>query len=127
MGKRVLVVDDDPDVRLFSVTVLEETARAAEAENGEDGLQMIGPVADLVILDVSCPGRQIRLYRDEDPRGAQNVKGADRIGITKSVLRRSGAAEFRGAMPAPGFLKAGGGDVLADHIKNTDGTGTFMK
>jgi twitching motility two-component system response regulator PilH len=24
MGKTVLVVDDDPDVRLFSVTVLEE-------------------------------------------------------------------------------------------------------
>ena len=42
MAKRVLVVDDDPDVRLFSVTVLEENGYAPlEAANGEEGLKMI--------------------------------------------------------------------------------------
>ena len=42
MSKKVLVVDDDPDVRLFSVTVLEENGYTPlEAENGEEGLKMI--------------------------------------------------------------------------------------
>jgi twitching motility two-component system response regulator PilH len=42
MGKTVLVVDDDPDVRLFSVTVLEEHGYTPlEAANGEEGLKMI--------------------------------------------------------------------------------------
>jgi two-component system phosphate regulon response regulator PhoB len=51
MGKRVLVVDDDPDVRLFTTTVLEENGYVPlEAENGEDGLQMIrAEQPDLVI------------------------------------------------------------------------------
>ncbi len=40
MGKKVLVVDDDPDVRLFSVTVLEEHGYTPlEAANGEEGLK----------------------------------------------------------------------------------------
>ena len=29
MGKKILVVDDDPDVRLFSVTVIEENGSYA--------------------------------------------------------------------------------------------------
>ena len=42
MSKKVLVVDDDPDVRLFSVTVLEENGYTPlEAEDGEAGLKMI--------------------------------------------------------------------------------------
>ena len=41
MGKTVLVVDDDPDVRLFSVTVLEEHGYTPlEAANGEEGLKI---------------------------------------------------------------------------------------
>jgi twitching motility two-component system response regulator PilH len=54
MSKKVLVVDDDPDVRLFSVTVLEENGYTPlEAEDGEMGLKMIkAEKPDLVILDV---------------------------------------------------------------------------
>ena len=42
MGKKVLVVDDDPDVRLFSITVLEEHGYVPlEATNGEEGMQLV--------------------------------------------------------------------------------------
>ena len=57
MSKKVLVVDDDPDVRLFSVTVLEENGYTPlEAEDGESGLKMIKQEKpDLVILDILMP------------------------------------------------------------------------
>ena len=67
MGKKVLVVDDDPDVRLFSVTVLEEHGYTPlEAANGEEGLKMIKEQKpDLIILDVLMQRQSgIRLYRE---------------------------------------------------------------
>ena len=83
MGKRVLVVDDDPDVRLFTTTVLEENGYVPlEAENGEDGLRMIrSEQPDLVILDVLMPRQSgIRLYRElKSHARAQERQGADRV------------------------------------------------
>ena len=44
MSQKVLVVDDDPDVRLFSVTVLEENGYTPlEAEDGEAALKRSNP------------------------------------------------------------------------------------
>jgi CheY-like chemotaxis protein len=75
MSKKVLVVDDDPDVRSFVVTVLEENQYTPlVAGDGVEGLEMIEKhQPDLVILDVLMPrGSGIRLYRklkmDEDLR-----------------------------------------------------------
>ena len=67
MSKKVLVVDDDPDVRLFTVTVLEQHGYTPlEATNGEEGKQMIKEDRpDLVILDVLMPRESgVRLYRE---------------------------------------------------------------
>ncbi len=66
MSKKVLVVDDDPDVRSFVVTVLEENQYLPlVAQDGVEGLEMIQKEQpDLVILDVLMPrGSGIRLYR----------------------------------------------------------------
>lgn len=66
MSRKVLVVDDDPDVRSFVVTVLEENGfEPLEAQDGVEGLEMIEKEKpDLVILDVLMPrGSGIRLYR----------------------------------------------------------------
>jgi len=66
MSKKVLVVDDDPDVRSFVVTVLEENQYIPlVAQDGIEGLEMIEKdQPDLVILDVLMPrGSGIRLYR----------------------------------------------------------------
>ncbi len=66
MSKKVLVVDDDQDVRSFVVTVLEENQYIPlVAKDGVEGLEMIEKEhPDLVILDVLMPrGSGIRLYR----------------------------------------------------------------
>ena len=57
MGKKVLVVDDDPDVRLFNVPVLEEHGYTRLlGTNGEEGRNLAKQEKpDLVILDVVLP------------------------------------------------------------------------
>ncbi len=65
MSKKILVVDDDPDVRSFVITVLEENHFVPlVARDGVEGLEMIEKNRpDLVILDVLMPrGSGIRLY-----------------------------------------------------------------
>jgi len=65
MSKKVLVVDDDQDVRSFVVTVLEENQYIPlVARDGVEGLEKIEKEhPDLVILDVLMPrGSGIRLY-----------------------------------------------------------------
>ncbi len=108
MGKKVLVVDDDPDVRLFNVTVLEENGYTPlEATNGEEGMQMIKKERpDLIILDVLMPRESgVRLYRQLKI----NSKLADipiilLSGISRKSFLRSQKAltEFGGAqVPEP--------------------------
>jgi twitching motility two-component system response regulator PilH len=66
MRKKALVVDDNPDVRLFSVAVLEKNGYTPlVAEDGESGLRIIkAEKPDLVILDVLMPRQSgVRLYR----------------------------------------------------------------
>ncbi|HEU4705373.1 MAG TPA: response regulator, partial [Sphingomicrobium sp.] len=55
---RVLVIDDDPDVRGFIVNSLEEQGyRVAEASDGRKGLKAFaGERPDLVVLDFIMPG-----------------------------------------------------------------------
>lgn len=65
MTKRVMVIDDDPDVRTFVVTVLEENELTpVVAKDGIEGLEKIQKERpDLIILDVLMPrGSGIRLY-----------------------------------------------------------------
>jgi CheY-like chemotaxis protein len=54
----VLVIDDDPDVRGFIVTSLEEQGyRVHEASNGREGLAALErELPDLVVLDFIMPG-----------------------------------------------------------------------
>ncbi len=66
MSKKVLIVDDDPDVRMFNSTVVEENGYTpVEASNGEEALQIIKKeIPALVLLDVLMPKQSgIRLYR----------------------------------------------------------------
>ncbi|MGB5750939.1 MAG: response regulator [Desulfobacterales bacterium] len=108
MGKTVLVVDDDPDVRLFSVTVLEEHGYTPlEAANGEEGLKMIKEnKPDLIILDVLMPRQSgIRLYRElKTDKSLKNIQVIILSGIAKKTFLRSQKAltEFGGKeVPEP--------------------------
>lgn len=130
MSKKVLVVDDDPDVRLFSVTVLEENGYTPlEAEDGESGLKMIkAEKPDLVILDVLMPRQSgVRLYRElKTAKALKDVKVIILSGIAKKTFLRSQKAltEFGGEeIPEPEIYleKPVEPDELADVIKKVLG------
>jgi twitching motility two-component system response regulator PilH len=130
MGKKVLSVDDDPDVRLFTTTVLEENGYVPiEATNGEEGLQMIkAEKPDLVILDVLMPRQSgIRLYRElKTNPSLKAVRVLILSGIAKKTFLRSQQAltEFgESEVPEPEFYleKPVEADVLAETIKKVIG------
>ena len=108
MSKKVLVVDDDPDVRVFNTTVVEEYGYTPlEAENGEEGLKMIKKhKPDLVILDVMMPRQSgIRLYRElKTEKSLKDINVILLSGIAEKTFLRSQKAltEFGGSeVPEP--------------------------
>ena len=106
MAKKVLVVDDDPDVRLFSVTVLEENGYTpVEAANGEEGMQLLRKAPpDLVVLDVLMPRESgVRLYRQiKTSEKFKKIPVIILSGITqKSFLRSQKALTEFGGDPVP--------------------------
>ena len=108
MGKKVLVVDDDPDIRMLNKSIVEESGYTPiEAVNGEEGLKMAKKEKpDLVILDVLMPKQSgVRLYRelvtDKSLKGIQIILLS---GVAKSTFLRSQKAltQFGGAeVPEP--------------------------
>ena len=126
MAKKVLVVDDDPDVRLFSVTVLEENGYTPlEAANGEEGLKMIKKEKpELIILDVLMPRQSgIRLYRElKTDKSFKDIPIIILSGIAKKTFLRSQKAltEFGGKeVPEPKIYleKPVEPEILAGEIK----------
>jgi twitching motility two-component system response regulator PilH len=108
MSKKVLVVDDDPDVRLFNVTVVEENGYTPiEARDGEEGLKLVkSERPDLVILDVLMPRQSgIRLYRElKTDKTLKDIQVILLSGIAKKTFLRSQKAltEFGGeSIPEP--------------------------
>jgi twitching motility two-component system response regulator PilH len=106
MSKKVLIVDDDPDVRMFNSTVVEENGYSPmEASNGEEALKLIkkAPPA-LVLLDVLMPKQSgIRLYRElKTDEELLNIPVIILSGVAKRTFLRSQKAltEF-GDKPVP--------------------------
>ena len=106
MSKKVLIVDDDPDVRMFNTTVVEESGYTPlEAPNGEEGLKIIkkDPPA-LVLLDVLMPKQSgIRLYRElKTDKALMGIPVIILSGVAKRTFLRSQKAltEF-GDKPVP--------------------------
>jgi two-component system, OmpR family, phosphate regulon response regulator PhoB len=106
MSKKVLIVDDDPDVRLFNSTVVEESGYTpVEAANGEEGLKMLKQESpDLVVLDVLMPKQSgIRLYRVlKTDKALKGIPVIILSGVAKRTFLRSQKAltEF-GDQPVP--------------------------
>ncbi|MDD5347526.1 MAG: response regulator [Candidatus Omnitrophica bacterium] len=64
MAIKILVIDDDPDIRdVLRITLESEKYEVFEAENGEEGIKMIGQKSpDLVLVDYKMPkmdGREV--------------------------------------------------------------------
>ncbi len=106
MGKKVLVVDDDPDIVTFVVTVLEENGYTSlTARNGEEGMtRIVAERPDLVILDVLMPKQSgIKMYRElKDDESLKSIPVMVLSGIAKRTFLRSQEAltEF-GSQPVP--------------------------
>lgn len=67
MPKKVLVVDDELDMRTFIATLLESSGyTVASADNGQAGLERVrSSKPDLITLDVMMPHESgISMYRD---------------------------------------------------------------
>jgi len=67
MSKKILIVDDDPDVVLFLSTVLQDQGfEALEARDGEEGFKKtLSERPDLILLDLMMPEKSgISLLHD---------------------------------------------------------------
>ena len=66
MAKKILIIDDEKDMRTYLATLFRKAGYEAEtAENGEDGLKLAQECdPDLITLDVLMPkGSGVRAYR----------------------------------------------------------------
>ena len=127
MSKKVLVVDDDPDVRLFNKTVVEENGYIPIiATNGEEGLDKVkSEKPDLVILDVLMPRQSgLRLYSElKTNKSFKKIPIIMLSGIARKTFLRSQKAltEFGGdKVPEPEIYleKPVDSDELGETIKN---------
>ena len=126
MPQKVLVVDDDPDVRLFNVSVVQELGYlSVEASNGEEGQLMVAKEnPNLIILDVMMPLQSgIRLYRALKTDAAYaDIPVIILSGISERSFKKSqeALAAFEGGdIPSPeAYLeKPADAETLATYIK----------
>ncbi|MBI5488637.1 MAG: response regulator [Deltaproteobacteria bacterium] len=104
--RRVLVVDDEPDVRTFLTTLLQDNGyETSVAGNGAEALQAIrAGRPDLVTLDITMPEQSgVRAYREikTDP----SLKGLPVVIVTGVSDDFKTFISTRSQVPPPdGFL-----------------------
>jgi len=127
MAKRVLVVDDELDMRTFVTTLLETNGfKALAAQDGVQGLEMARKSKpSLIILDVMMPRESgIALYRDlkNDP-GLGDVPVIMLSALSKKTFFHSQKVldEYKGEKipePAAYIEKPPEPDELLETIRN---------
>lgn len=106
MEKKVLIVDDDVDVRTFALSVVEDSGYKPElAKDGEEGIGKVRKEKPaLIILDVLMPKESgIKMYRELKTDAQLNdIPVIMLSGIAKRTFLRSQKAldEF-GDQPVP--------------------------
>ena len=110
MGKRILVVDDEPAVRKVQTWVLERAGYdVLSASDGQEAVEIFereGDSIDCVLLDLSMP----RLDGEETLHALRKLRGDVCVVLTsgfteREMLERSGANSFNAVMQKP-FAKA---------------------
>ncbi len=100
-GRKILVIEDDPDVRsMISILLGLEGYRVSTAENGREALDVLhgGVRPDLILVDLMMPvmnGWQFRAEQVRDPSIADIpavvISGGDRVAEHTKAL---GAADY---------------------------------
>ncbi|MFZ0448956.1 MAG: response regulator [Desulfatiglandaceae bacterium] len=117
MPKKILIVDDDPDVILFLSTVLQDhDFEPVEARNGQEGLLKVkAELPDLILLDLMMPEKSgiallNELKSDEQLRKipvimVTGVSGETGIDL-ESFFKKRTEGDDKDAVPKPeGFLE----------------------
>jgi twitching motility two-component system response regulator PilH len=109
MAKKILIVDDDPDVILFIATILKDHGyQSVDATNGQEGLKMVhSENPDMVLLDLMMPQKSgiallTELKRDEKLKEIPviMVTGvAGETGIDLEAFLKRGTAKGAGGIP----------------------------
>jgi len=96
MAKRVLNVEDDPDIRTFVSTVLEENGYTPiMAKDGEEGIKKVREEKpDLIILDILMPKQSgIKMYHDlKTDDSLKDIPVVMLSGVSRRTFLRSQAA-----------------------------------
>jgi DNA-binding response OmpR family regulator len=120
-SKRILIVDDEPNVRLVFRTTLESPGVAiATAEDGETALRWLDvSTADLVLLDLHMPGldgmevlRRLRGANNDVPVVIVTAHGSVPDAVQAMKL---GAIDFVSKPLTPEALRKVVGEVLQRH------------
>ena len=124
--KRILIVDDEPNVRLMFRTTLASTgAEIAVAEDGEVALERLeGSPFDLVLLDLKMPGldgmetlRRLRDIGDDTPVVIVTAHGDVPHAVEAMKL---GAIDFLSKPLSPDALRRVVGEVLERHDESEE-------
>jgi CheY-like chemotaxis protein len=112
MPKKILIIDDEPDVLLFLGTLLRKNGyEVCEACNGEEGLKKVADEKpDLVCLDLLMPEKTgIKMYREMRKDG--ELKKVPVIMVTGFSTPMIGYTDFKKfiherSIPAPeGYIE----------------------
>jgi len=107
MAKKILIVDDEPDVITYFSTVLQDEGyQTIDASNGEIALQKIREEKpDLVTLDITMPERSgVGTYREL--KESEELKGIPILIVTGVSPDFKQFISSRRQVPAPdGFLE----------------------
>ncbi len=103
-AKKILVIDDEPDVVSYLSTFLEDEGfEVATARDGPDGLSMVRAESpDLITLDITMPGMSgievlTNLRRDPDLASIPVV-------VVTGVANFQNLTTFRGVRPPEAFM-----------------------
>lgn len=81
---RLLIIEDDPDIRLWMSSILEDDGhKVVDAENGRAGMRLFDPIRiDLVVTDIIMP--------EQD--GIETIGAIRDVSETVPILAMSGSA-----------------------------------
>jgi CheY-like chemotaxis protein len=100
MSRKVLVIDDEPDIRMLTRMWLElEGHTVVEAESGEDGLALLSAESpDVIFLDIRLPGidgwEVLRRIRKEDTSAVVIMMSAHSSGHTLDKAKAEGSTGY---------------------------------